>query len=93
MSNNNSNFAPQDSPESDFTAEQTTFELSDYFTFDQWSEDDQAATFFGTAPVYRANEVIISGGTTGHVEGPSHSMQVVKFVYINFLHLSIYTNG
>lgn len=80
MSNNNSNFAPQDSPESDFTAEQTTFELSDYFTFDQWSEDDQAATFFGTAPVYRANEVIISGGTTGHVEGPSHSMQVVKFV-------------
>lgn len=79
---NNANFPPQDSPESDYTAEPTNFELSDYFTFDQWLEDDQAATIFGAVqnPVYRANEVLESGGTGGQTEGPCSSKEVVKFV-------------
>ncbi|KAJ0089981.1 hypothetical protein Patl1_13868 [Pistacia atlantica] len=72
---NNANFPPQDSPESDYTAEPTNFELSDYFTFDQWLEDDQAATIFGAVqnPVYRANEVIESGGIGGQTEGSSNN--------------------
>nr|QWQ79536.1 WRKY transcription factor protein 18 [Zanthoxylum armatum] len=72
----NINFMSQDSPESDYIAEQTNFELSDYFTFNKWFEDDQASTIFGSVqnPVYRANEVVESGGTSSsQVEGPSNS--------------------
>nr|AXY96407.1 WRKY transcription factor 50 [Canarium album] len=70
----NTNFVPQDSPESDY-ADMTNFELSEYLTFDGWLEDDRASTVFGAAqnPVYRANEVIESVGTGGHVEDPSDS--------------------
>lgn len=73
MSNSSVKFPPQDSPESDYTAELTNFELSDYLTFDQWLEDDQAVTIFGAVqnPVYRANEVI--GSEVSQTEGPSNT--------------------
>lgn len=76
------NFIPQDSPESD-SAEQTNFELSEYFTFDEWLEDDHASKLFGSLqnPVYRANEVVEPGGTSTHFEGPSNSKQSSKFFF------------
>lgn len=76
----NINLIPQDSPESD-SAEKTNFELSEYLTFDEWFEDDQASKLFGYVqnPVYRANEVVEPGGTSTHFEGPSNSKQSLKF--------------
>ncbi|KAL9445032.1 hypothetical protein AB3S75_018099 [Citrus x aurantiifolia] len=70
----NINLIPEDSPESD-SAEKTNFELSEYLTFDEWFEDDQASKLFGYVqnPVYRANEVVEPGGTSTHFEGPSNS--------------------
>lgn len=70
----NTYFVPQDSPESDYT-EQTNFELSDYFTFNDWNEEEPSSVFFGSVqnPVYRANQVIESGGIGNSQEGPSNS--------------------
>ncbi|KAH7574411.1 hypothetical protein JRO89_XS03G0295200 [Xanthoceras sorbifolium] len=72
MSTNN--FAPQDSPESDY-AEQTNFELSDYFTVNDWLQEEPSSVIFGSVqnPVYRANQVIESGSGTGNnLEWPSN---------------------
>lgn len=72
-----SNFLPQDSPESDY-AEQTNFELSDYFTFDEWLEEEHASMIFESVqnPVYRANEVIEPGASSRHHEGPSNGKPI-----------------
>ncbi|TXG61852.1 hypothetical protein EZV62_013215 [Acer yangbiense] len=71
----NAYFAPQDSPESDHTEQQTNFELSDYFTFNDWFEEEPSSVIFESVqnPVYRANQVIESGGTGNSLEVPSNS--------------------
>lgn len=70
------NFMSQDSPESDY-AEQTNFELSEYFSFDEGPKDDHASTVAGSVQnlVYQANKAFETGETGSQLEAPSDSKQ------------------
>ncbi|KAK0570387.1 hypothetical protein LWI29_000359 [Acer saccharum] len=78
----NAYFAPQDSPESDHTEQHTNFELSDYFTFNDWFEEEPSSVIFESVhnPVYRANQVIESGGTGNSLEVPSNNKSEIEIL-------------
>ena len=64
-----------DSPEKGY-ANQSNFELSEFFEFDEWEEEDPAMVVSGYPqnPVYAVNDhVSYAGGSSSHHEGPSNS--------------------
>ena len=69
-----SSFRPGDTPESDY-GEQSNFELSDFFTFDEWTVHDEPSSFTVSDPthnpIYRAQVVGEIGGSSSGHEGPS----------------------
>ncbi|KAM7276112.1 hypothetical protein ACFE04_017978 [Oxalis oulophora] len=68
-----SNFGSVDSQENDYVVDQSNFEFMDYFTFDQWIEQDPPSVFPNNNPVFRANKV--SAGTNIHQGSSSTSRE------------------
>lgn len=74
------NQTPADSPDSDFTNLQWSFELSEYLKFDdhnQWLVEDDTESFVsehGSNQAYQANvSSDFGGGGSDHFEGSSSS--------------------
>ncbi|KAK9274196.1 hypothetical protein L1049_019010 [Liquidambar formosana] len=67
-----STFGSSDSLEGDHI-NQTNFELSEYFTFDDWLDESPVSVVSGSTqnPVFPANEVDDPGGSSSHPEGPN----------------------
>lgn len=72
-------FGLQDSQEID-RANHPNFAIQEYFALDEWlDEDDPASMVSGSTqyPLYPANEIDDSGGSSSQPEGPSRSKQVI----------------
>ena len=67
-----------DSQENSY-ANQSNFELSEFFEFDEWEEEDpgMVVSDYPQNPVYAANDqVSYAGGSSSHHERPSTSKQL-----------------
>lgn len=80
-------FRSLDSPQSDYA----NFELSELLEFDEWAEEEEPAMMvsgYPVNPVYAANEVGSSIGTSSHLEGPADSKQL-NDTYLHYNQVNI----
>lgn len=80
-----SSFRPPDSTSESDYGDQSNFELSEFFTFDEWvEEDDPSSMISGSThnPIYRAHVVSEAGGSSPH-EGPTSGKQTNSLISLS----------